>query len=126
MSHSRLAVIALGVLALCDARQVEAQDRWGVRVNFDVGIPASSTEFHESITTAVHQEDEIAKAAYTMTTGPQFDGGVTMWLAGNLGVGVGYVVREDERCIHRGHDSASVLFQHAAFDRGRRYGPQTQ
>jgi hypothetical protein len=89
MSRCRLAVIALGVLFLFDARQVDAQDRWRVRVNIDAGAPVSSTAFDESITTAVHLEDAVANAEYRVTTGPQFDGGVTLRLAPNLGVGVG-------------------------------------
>ncbi len=89
MALCRLPVIALGVLALFDARHVDAQDRWRVRVNVDAGAPVSSTAFHDSITTLVYLEDAVTDAAYTVTTGPQFDGGVTVRLAGNLGVGVG-------------------------------------
>jgi len=84
-------VTAIVLLALGRAGQASAQataDRDRFRISVNGGVQISSIAFDTSATRVVYLENAIIDTSYKISRGPAVDGGVSVRIAGNVGVGV--------------------------------------
>jgi len=81
-----IVLLALGRAAQASAQATAERDR--IRISVNGGVQLSSIAFDTSAMRAVYLENAIIDTSYKTRVGPAVDGGVSVRIAGNVGVGV--------------------------------------
>ena len=74
-------------LLIADVRVADAQWLDRARISINVGTQPSSTTFASTTSSLLYQEPFTVNTAYTVPSGPLFDGGLLVRLKGDFGIG---------------------------------------